>query len=59
MSSWEGLSADFLDGDPNLRELRARTLVPIHTENPSCLTEQLRDTNIEVQVLGYGDARKS
>ncbi|MEE8386517.1 MAG: HAD family hydrolase [Dehalococcoidia bacterium] len=25
MSSWEGLSADFLGDDPNLRELRART----------------------------------
>jgi ribonuclease J len=38
-----------------VREIGPRTVVPVHTENPGYFVEHLRDTDIEVQVLEYGD----
>jgi ribonuclease J len=37
-----------------VREIGPKTVVPVHTENPSYFLEHLRDTDIEVRVLEYG-----
>jgi len=39
-----------------VRAIAPRTVVPVHTENPAYFAENLRDTGIEVRVLGYGEA---
>lgn len=39
-----------------VREIRPRTVVPVHTENPGYFREHLRGTDIEVRVLEYGEA---
>jgi len=39
-----------------VREIGPRTVAPVHTENPGYFAEQLRDTDIEVRVLEYGES---
>ncbi len=39
-----------------VREIGPRTVVPVHTENPGYFVEHLRDTDIEVRVLEYGES---
>jgi ribonuclease J len=39
-----------------VRGIGPRTVVPVHTENPNYFREHLRDTDIEVQILGYGES---
>ena len=39
-----------------VREIGPRTVVPVHTENPGYFLEHLRDTDVEVRVLEYGES---
>lgn len=39
-----------------VRQIGPRTVVPVHTENPGYFAEHLRDTDIDVQILGYGQS---
>ncbi len=39
-----------------VKEIGSRTVVPVHTENPGYFREHLRDTDIEVKILGYGES---
>ncbi len=39
-----------------VRQISPRTVVPVHTENPGYFLEHLRDTDVEVRILGYGES---
>ncbi|MEE8385463.1 MAG: MBL fold metallo-hydrolase, partial [Dehalococcoidia bacterium] len=39
-----------------VREIGPRTVVPVHTENPGYFLEHLRDTDVEVRVVEYGES---
>jgi ribonuclease J len=39
-----------------VKEIGPRTVVPIHTENPGYFREHLRDTDVEVRILEYGES---
>jgi ribonuclease J len=39
-----------------VREIGPQTVVPVHTENPGYFLEHLRDTDVEVRVLEYGES---
>ena len=39
-----------------VRHINPRTVVPVHTENPGYFREHLRDTDVEVRILEYGES---